>query len=99
MIFDKCWFDEVKCDKGLEALGQYRSEYIEKDKTFKATPVHDWASHYADAFQTLAMYFRRHLGMQLPEQRTNSLITEALNSGNGGYRNTTFTSPYGFMGA
>jgi phage terminase large subunit len=54
-MLGKCWFDAVSCDRGIEALSQFRKEYNEINKVFKLTPVHDWASHGADAFQTLAI--------------------------------------------
>ena len=46
-----CWFDEMKCRRGIDALRQYRSQYDEKNQVFKLRPVHDWASHAADAFR------------------------------------------------
>lgn len=50
-----CWFDEIKCTVGLHALQNYRREYNDKMGEFKARPVHDWASHAADAFRYLAL--------------------------------------------
>lgn len=55
MMFSRCWFDEKKCAQGLDALMNYRREYAEKLGQFKPTPLHDWASHGADAFRYLAM--------------------------------------------
>ncbi len=52
----KCWFDREKCERGIEALRSYRHEYDEKHEIFKNRPVHDWASHGADAFGYGAMY-------------------------------------------
>jgi len=49
-----CWFDEIKCSRGIDCLGQYHRDYDEKNQTFKGNPVHDWASHGADAFRYLA---------------------------------------------
>lgn len=46
-----CWFDEMRCRRGIDALRQYRAEYDEKNRTFKLRPVHDWASHASDAFR------------------------------------------------
>ena len=54
-ILGKCWFDAVACDRGIEGLSQYRKEYDDTNKVFRIKPVHDWASHPADAFQTLAI--------------------------------------------
>lgn len=51
---DRCWFDRERCKRGLEALTQYRRDYDEKLKIFKSNPLHDWASHGADAFRTRA---------------------------------------------
>lgn len=55
MMFSRCWFDEKKCAEGIDALMNYRREYAEKLGEFKPTPLHDWASHGADAFRYLAM--------------------------------------------
>lgn len=55
MLFSRCWFDEKKCAAGIDSLMNYRREYAEKMGQFKPTPLHDWASHGADAFRYLAM--------------------------------------------
>jgi phage terminase large subunit len=54
-ILPRCWFDEKKCASGIDALKSYRREWDEKKKTFHDRPVHDWASHPADAFRYLAL--------------------------------------------
>lgn len=48
--FTKCWFDEKKCQRGLECLRAYHYEYNEKNRLLKDTPCHDWSSHSASAF-------------------------------------------------
>lgn len=53
-----CWFDETKCAEGIKALGSYRQEYDEARATFKSRPLHDWASHGADAFRQFAQGFK-----------------------------------------
>lgn len=53
-LLPQCWFDEEKCERGLEALRQYRAEFDDKLKTLKQRPLHDWTSHAADAFRYLA---------------------------------------------
>jgi phage terminase large subunit len=55
MLFARCWFDAERCAAGIEALMGYRRDYNERLGEFKATPVHDWASHGADAFRGLAV--------------------------------------------
>ena len=53
-ILPRCWFDERRCDRGIQALKAYRKEYSQKLSTYKNNPLHDWASHGASAFATLA---------------------------------------------
>lgn len=48
--FSKCWFDEKKCQRGLECLRAYHYEYNEKNKLLKDRPCHDWSSHSSSAF-------------------------------------------------
>lgn len=57
-ILSRCWFDEKRCDRGIEALRSYRKEYDEVRKVYKNTPEHDWSSHPSDAFRILAMGIR-----------------------------------------
>lgn len=53
-----CVFDPACEEAGLPALEQYRREWDDVKKTFKASEVHDWASHPSDAFRYLAMAWR-----------------------------------------
>lgn len=53
-LINKSWFDAKKCDKGIEALKQYRARFDEALQTY-GTPIHGWESHYADAARTFAM--------------------------------------------
>jgi hypothetical protein len=55
LLFSRCWFDEEKTQAGREALQHYRRDYNSRLNEFTATPVHDWASHGADAFRGLAV--------------------------------------------
>lgn len=54
-VFSRCWFDKERCDRGLNALKNYRKDWDEKNKVFKNKPKHDWASHGADAFRIFAI--------------------------------------------
>ena len=58
MILGRCWFDREKCQPGIEALQHYRRDYNQRLNEFKATPVHDWASHGADAFRYLGVRYQ-----------------------------------------
>lgn len=51
----KCWFDQNKCSRGIDALSNYRKEWDEDRMDFRVKPVHDWSSHASDAFRYLAV--------------------------------------------
>lgn len=55
MLLPMCWFDREKCKDGIEALRMYRRDYDEKRQEFRVAPLHDWTSHYADAFRYYAV--------------------------------------------
>lgn len=81
MLLPRCYFDREKCKPGLEALQHYRRDYNERLNEFKATPVHDWSSHAADAFRGLAV---RH---QLPKQRRDiDRSSYAYSGGSGAFQ-------------
>lgn len=74
-ILPRCWFDAERCAQGIEAMRSYRKEPMAEDKwvdkatpVYKDKPLHDWASHGADAFRTGAMHkpFKR----RDPEKKT-----------------------------
>ena len=51
--FNRFWFDDAKCAKGLKALGWYHEK--KNDGGYGVGPKHDWASHSADAFGLAAI--------------------------------------------
>jgi phage terminase large subunit len=57
-ILPRCYFDAKKCERGIEALRQYKTEFNDKTGTFRQRPYHDWTSHGADAFRYLAVSLR-----------------------------------------
>ncbi len=72
MLFPRCWFDAERCRAGLEALMNYRRDYNQRLNEFKATPVHDWSSHGADAFRGLAVRHQTPVEKKA-QQKTNGL--------------------------
>lgn len=52
-----CWFDKVKCAKGLAALKNYQRKWDSKNKIFEDKPLHDWASHGSDAFRMFGLMY------------------------------------------
>jgi hypothetical protein len=69
LLIPRCYFDAEKCKSGLDALRQYHRAYNEKNRTFRASPVHDWSSHFADAFRYLAIGLREARMDGRPPQR------------------------------
>lgn len=58
-LLGQCWFDEQRCQRGIEGLRHYRKMFNTRTSEFTGTPVHNWASHPADAFRTLAVRYQR----------------------------------------
>jgi hypothetical protein len=54
-MLPRCWFDIEGTKNGLVALRNYRREFNEKQNVFYDKPVHDWSSHFADAFRMMAV--------------------------------------------
>lgn len=54
-LLPRCWFDAEGTKEGLSALRNYRRVFDEKRNVYYDTPLHDWASHYSDAFRYLAV--------------------------------------------
>lgn len=54
----RCVFHPRTEEKGIAALEQYRREWDDDKKTFKASEVHDWSSHLSDAFRYLSLSWR-----------------------------------------
>jgi hypothetical protein len=71
MLLPTCYFDADKCKAGLEALQNYRWDFNQRLDEFKSSPVHDWASHGADAFRYLALGLK-----QLPDRKPLPLNTK-----------------------
>jgi hypothetical protein len=55
MLLPRCWFDQAKCARGLDALKLYHADYDAALQALRPHPVHDWTSHAADSFRYLAM--------------------------------------------
>lgn len=49
-LFNRCWFDEKKCSRGIDALSSWYFSWDEKMRILSPLPVHSWASHAGDAF-------------------------------------------------
>lgn len=65
----RCVFHPRCEDVGISALEQYRREWDDEKKTFKANEVHDWTSHLADAFRYLALSWKTIPAQVVEEKR------------------------------
>lgn len=54
-FISRCAFDETYCEEGISGLEAYRKEWDQNRGVWRDSPLHDWASHPADAFQQLAL--------------------------------------------
>ena len=52
-LLRKAWIDHLHAQQGVSALESYQKQYDEKNQTFRDRPIHNWASHGADALRTL----------------------------------------------
>lgn len=54
-MLDHAFVDNERAFRGLECLRNYRREYDERLKIWKTNPLHNWASHGADALRQFAV--------------------------------------------
>lgn len=67
-IFPRCYFDEERCADGMNHLRRYRYKVDEKSGQYSANPLHDDASHAADAFRYLAVSITEPRGQRPPRK-------------------------------
>jgi hypothetical protein len=83
-ILKICWFDEeattmmyIKKKVGIQSLENYRKKWNDNLGAYRNTPLHNWASHGADAFRTMATLHQfqtpmgYEMGLSSPSGRTN----------------------------
>jgi hypothetical protein len=58
VVFKACRFDAARCELGLNALGNYKRQWNDKNQCYSDSPLHNWASNGADAFQQFGMGLR-----------------------------------------
>lgn len=55
---ERCSFDDVRCELGINALRNYQYEWDDSKKCFKEKPLHNWASHGSDAFEIIGQVWQ-----------------------------------------
>lgn len=58
MVLPLCFFDEKACAKGITYLDMYRREWDDKLAVWRDSPLHNDASHCADAFRTFVVGYK-----------------------------------------
>ena len=53
-LFPQMWFNEAKCQAGIDAIGWYH-EKRDPERNIGLGPNHDWSSHGADSFGLIAI--------------------------------------------
>lgn len=77
-ILNRCWFDEIKCGKGVTALESYKKEWNDRHGCWSSLPLHNFASHGADAFRMLAVGIGRLVSRGLTAEEWRKLRQENL---------------------
>jgi phage terminase large subunit len=60
MILPRSYWDREGTAQGLHAARNYRTDYNEKTRAYALRPMHDWASHGADALRYAVMGINEH---------------------------------------
>jgi len=58
LTINEAVFDAERCALGVEGLKNYRRDWDDERKTFRETPVKDWAEHIGSAFRYLGLAWR-----------------------------------------
>lgn len=74
-------FNAATTSGGIDALRDYRREWDDDNKVFKRKPLHDWTSHYADAWRYLSLAWREQVAQKKPEPKKDRLIYDAKPDG------------------
>lgn len=77
-LLSRCWFDEEKCSKGIAALDAYKKEWNDKHGCWSSRPLHNFASHGADAFRMLAVGIGKTINKGLSAEEWRKLRAENL---------------------
>lgn len=60
-IIGRCFFDNRYAQGLVAALEAYTKEFIEERGVYREKPLHNWASHFADAFRYLGVAIEMNL--------------------------------------
>lgn len=75
VLLPKCEFDEERCVRGLLCLENYTKKWDDRNQIWSDRPLHNWASHGADAFCYSALEVRDNQDIYY-RQRQESAVTD-----------------------
>jgi phage terminase large subunit len=78
--FSRLWIDEKNCSKLIKALENYREEFDVKRKVYKGRPLHDFASHGADAMRYMCAALPKTKD-GLSQEKIDKIYNEAMYGG------------------
>jgi phage terminase large subunit len=74
MLFNQIWIDNDRCTDGINALRHYRYEVDPDTKIYSQNPLHDWASHAADAFRYMAIALKEPKKKPIGDKKARSVV-------------------------
>jgi hypothetical protein len=72
-VLNRCWFDEIKCAAGIKALENYKKEWNDRHGCWSSRPLHNFASHGADAFRMMVVSINKLVKQGLTAEEWRSL--------------------------
>lgn len=73
--------DTDRVNEGIEGLKNYRRDWDDERKTFRETPVKDWAEHIGSAFRYLGLAWREAAPIKPKETKPKELAYEVDDHG------------------
>lgn len=77
-IMPACWFDEVKCKKGIAHLELYRKKWNTTTQNFTDIPLHDIHSEASDAFRGFAQSEKGHVMVRAGQRPKRKVSARAV---------------------
>lgn len=68
VLFSSFIIHETNCKQGIDCIQEYRKKYSEDNHCYSNTPLHNWASHGADALRYLAVGWQDYYLGNIPSQ-------------------------------
>ena len=75
LFLPMCYIDAKECAEGIKGLDNFRREWDEAMGDWKNNPLHNWAMHPYDAFETLARGFKKY-GCSVDQFRQSDIMPD-----------------------